>query len=81
MAHFFNGQKGMSDREGHGHKATVYKSHFPTTKTLLVNLHKDTVVYQRLINQDSGKDISITSSFAPTTIMFHDFDMLKIKRQ
>ena len=25
----FNGEKGMSDREGHGHKAVVYKSHFP----------------------------------------------------
>ena len=25
----FDGQKGMSDREGHGHKAVLYKSHFP----------------------------------------------------
>ena len=24
----FNGEKGMSDHEGHGHKAVVYKSHF-----------------------------------------------------
>ena len=24
----------MSDREGHGHKAVVYKSHFPATKAL-----------------------------------------------
>ena len=30
----FNGEKGMSDREGHGHKAAVYKSHFPATKAL-----------------------------------------------
>ena len=30
----FNGEKGMSDCEGHGHKAVVYKSHFPTTKAL-----------------------------------------------
>ena len=22
-------EKGMSDREGHGHKAVLYKSHFP----------------------------------------------------
>ena len=29
-----NGEKGMSDREGHGHKAVVYKSHFPATKAL-----------------------------------------------
>ena len=25
-------EKGMSDREGHGHKAVLYKSHFPATK-------------------------------------------------
>ena len=30
----FNGEKGMSDHEGHGHKAVLYKSHFPTTKAL-----------------------------------------------
>ena len=36
----FNGEKGMSDREGHGHKAVVYKSHFPTTKAL----HSQSVV-------------------------------------
>ena len=27
-------EKGMSDREGHGHKAILYKSHFPATKAL-----------------------------------------------
>ena len=36
----FNGEKGMSDHEGQGHKAVVYKSHFPTTKAL----HSQTVV-------------------------------------
>ena len=25
----FDGQKGMLDHEGHGHKAVLYKSHFP----------------------------------------------------
>ena len=35
----FNGEKGMSDHEGQGHKAVVYKSHFPTTKAL----HSQTV--------------------------------------
>ena len=30
----FDGQKGMSDCEGHGHKAVLYKSHFPATKVL-----------------------------------------------
>ena len=31
----FDGQKGMSDHEGHGHKAVVYKSHFPATKAFI----------------------------------------------
>ena len=31
----FNGEKGMSDREGHGHKPEVYKSHFPPLRQLL----------------------------------------------
>ena len=30
----FNGEKEMSDREGHGYKDVVYKSHFPATKAL-----------------------------------------------
>ena len=25
----------LSDREGHGHKAVVYKSHFPATKAFI----------------------------------------------
>ena len=32
----FNGEKGMSDREGHGHKAVVYKSHFPPLRHAVV---------------------------------------------
>ena len=32
----FNGEKGMSDREGHGHKAVVYKSHFPPLRHSVV---------------------------------------------
>ena len=30
----FDGEKGMSDCEGQGHWAVVYKSHFPATKAL-----------------------------------------------
>ena len=36
----FDGKKGMSDREGHDHKAVLYKSQFPATKAL----HKDILV-------------------------------------
>ena len=36
LAHFFNGEKGMSDHEGHGHKAVVYKSHFPPLRHSVV---------------------------------------------
>ena len=47
----FDGQKGMSDREGHGHKAVLYKSHFPATKaftkTFLLERHH---CIHRLIN-------------------------------
>ena len=31
----FDGQKGMSDREGQGHWAVVYKSHIPATKAFI----------------------------------------------
>ena len=30
----FDREKGMSDREGQGHRAVVYKNHFPATKAL-----------------------------------------------
>ena len=41
-----DGEKGMSDREGHGHKAVLYKSHFPPLRHS-VQRHsvRDTVVY------------------------------------
>ena len=42
----FDGQKGMSDREGHGHKAVLYKSHFPTTKAFSsIHSVRDIIVY------------------------------------
>ena len=37
----------MSDREGHGHKAVLYKSHFPATKAFLLERHH---CIHRLIN-------------------------------
>ena len=36
---FFRGQKGTSDREGHGHKAVVYKRHFPPLRHSLIFYH------------------------------------------
>ena len=43
----FDGQKGMSDCEGHGHKAVVYKSHFPATKafTSVILVVRETPLY------------------------------------
>ena len=47
----FDGKKGMSDREGHGHKAVLYKSHFPPLRhsfsTFLLERHH---CIHRLIN-------------------------------
>ena len=43
----FDGQKGMSDREGHGHKAVLYKSHFPPLRHQLLERHH---CIHRLIN-------------------------------
>ena len=49
----FNGEKGMSDREGHGHKAVVYKSHFPPLRHSVVQRHQQ---IHWLINQIYTKD-------------------------
>ena len=40
-------EMGMSDREGHGHKAVIYKSHFPPLQTFLLERHH---CIHRLIN-------------------------------
>ena len=41
-----DGKKGMSDREGHGHKAVLYKSHFPPLRDRQRDsLARDTIVY------------------------------------
>ena len=43
----FDGQKGMSDREGHGHKAVLYKSQFLPLRHSLLERH---CCIHRLIN-------------------------------
>ena len=40
-------EKGMSDHEGHGHKAVLYKSHFPPLRHSLLERHH---CIHRLIN-------------------------------
>ena len=35
----------VSDREGHGHKAVLYKSHFPPLRHSVHSLARDTIVY------------------------------------
>ena len=43
----FNGEKGMSDCEGHGHKAVVYKSHFPPLRhSVVTETPADTLAYK-----------------------------------
>ena len=62
----FDGQKGMSDREGHGHKAVLYKSHFPATKaftkTFLLERHH---CIHRVINHVYTKGQSTLLFIAP----------------
>ena len=42
-----DGKKGMSDREGHGHKAVLYKSQFPPLRHSFRQRHR---CIHRLIN-------------------------------
>ena len=46
----FDGEKGMSDREGHGHKAVLYKSHFPPLRHSVHQLIERHHCIHRLIN-------------------------------
>ena len=56
----WDGVHPLSDREGHGHKAVVYKSHFPTTKALhshsvVTETPADTLAYKpRLLQRPSS---------------------------
>ena len=40
-----DGEKGMSDREGHGHKAVLYKSHFPPLRDSVHSVDRETPLY------------------------------------
>ena len=55
----------MSDREGHGHKAILYKSHFPPLRHSLLERHR---CIHRLINHIYTKGQSTLLFIAPTTV-------------
>ena len=49
----FSGEKGMSDREGHGHKAVVYKSHFPPLRhSVVTETPADTLANKPRLTKD-----------------------------
>ena len=63
----FNGEKGMSDCEGHGHKAVVYKSHFPPLRdSVVTETPADTLANK----QHLTKGIKLFVLYAPTTVTF-----------
>ena len=47
----FNGEKGMSDREGHGHNAVVYKSHFLPLTSVVTETPTDTLANKPRLHQ------------------------------
>ena len=55
----FDGQKGMSDREGHGHKAVLYNSQFPPLRHSFRQRHR---CIHRLINHVYTKDQALCYS-------------------
>ena len=51
----FNGEKGMSDHEGHGHKAIVYKSHFlPLRHSVVTETPADTLANKPRLTKDQA---------------------------
>ena len=51
----FNGEKGMSDREGHGHKAVIYKSHFlPLRHSVVTETPADTLANKSRLTKDQA---------------------------
>ena len=60
----FDGKKGMSDREGHGHKAVLYKSQFPPLRHSLLERHR---CIHRLINHVYTQGTNSHSYHCPTT--------------
>ena len=51
----FNREKGMSDHEGHGHKAVVYKSHFPPLRhSVVTETPADTLANKPRLTKDQA---------------------------
>ena len=63
----FNREKGMSDREGHGHKAVVDKSHFPATRAL----HSHSVVTETPADTLANKPCLLQ---IPSSLLFMPHD-------
>ena len=61
----FDGKKGMSDREGHGHKAVLYKNQFPPLRHSLLERHR---CIHRLINHVYTKGQALILIIAPRQI-------------
>ena len=61
----------MSDHEGHGHKAVVYKSHFPATKAL----HSQTVVTETPADTLANKPRLLQR---PSSLLFMPHDSKKL---
>ena len=57
----------MSDREGHGHRAVLYKSHFPPLRDSEHSFSQRHRCIHRLINHVYYKGQALCYSFAPTT--------------
>ena len=66
----FNGEEGMSDREGHGHKAVVCKSHFlPLRHSVVTETPADTLANKpRLLQRPSS-----LLFMPPTTLTYCTF--------
>ena len=51
----FNGEEGMSDCEGHGHMAIVYKSHFPPLRhSVVTETPADTLANKPRLTKDQA---------------------------
>ena len=70
----FNGEKGMSDREGHGQKAVVYKSHFlPLRHSVVTETPADTLANKSRLTKDQA-----LCSLCPHDTNHHNKILLKV---
>ena len=67
----FDGQKGMSDREGHGHKAVLYKSHFPPLRQSVHSFRQRHHCIHRLINHVYTQRPKTIVIHCPTIVLYH----------